>query len=60
MIEAQEMLKAMQIADFPHTQKSKREKIHRDLHKKAYPKTYSKPVSTEDLARIIFGGNPNG
>jgi hypothetical protein len=55
MIEAQEQLKQIQIADWPNMKKSSREKIHRDLHKKAFPTKMKKSISVDDFKRILGG-----
>jgi hypothetical protein len=55
IIEAQQTLIALKICDFPHMKKSDRQKWHRQLHKQAYPATWSprNAMTNEDLARAI-------
>ncbi len=57
MIEAQEMLKQITVAMAPNMKRTQYEKLHRDLHRKAYPKTYDGPaVGAKELARILGAG----
>jgi hypothetical protein len=58
MIEAQEMLKQMSVASYPHMTKDQRGKLHKKLHKDAYPRTHSdKPaIGPQDLAKILNAG----
>ena len=44
IIEAERHLVAIRIASFPYASKEGQEAIHKELHKKAYPELYSKPV----------------
>lgn len=55
MIEAQEQLKLMNALDFPNMKKSQRQKIHKDLHRLAYPSSV-KPknyISIEDVQKML-------
>jgi hypothetical protein len=53
MLEAQETLRAMSMADWPNMKRSAREELHRKIHKAAYPVTYSKPVTVQELAKML-------
>lgn len=55
VIEAQEMMKQVQVSSFPKMKKESQEKLHRALHKQAYPEAYStqKAVSSEDMAKML-------
>lgn len=57
MIEAQDMLLKMQIADYPNMTKSSRQKLHKEMHKKAYPSSFneSKKITNDELMRLING-----
>ena len=52
-IEAQQTLLELRIQDWPFMKKESRNRWHRKLHRKAYPRTHQKPVSVEQLADII-------
>lgn len=58
-IEAQEVLTKMNVSDYPHLNQKSREKIHREIFKKAYPTDSSKPITTDQLASIL-GRSVNG
>lgn len=61
VIEAQELLKQMTIIGTPYMSKENSQKVHRDLHKQAYPKTHEgPPVGPQDLAAILGAGRLNG
>jgi len=56
IIEAQEMLRSMKVADFPNMKPEHRGKIHRDLYKRAYPvkiKESRKSLNIEDIAKVL-------
>ena len=57
VLEAQEGLVQMSMMDWPNLKRPDRSKRHRELHRIAFPKSWqeSKPVSGEDMARIIKG-----
>lgn len=57
VIEAQEMLKQLQIVSYPKTSKEAQQKLHRSLHRQAYPEQYNadKAVSAEQMASILSG-----
>lgn len=57
IIEAQETLIEFQVSSFPHAKQSEKEKIHRAVHKLAYPSIYNKPVvlTAEAMAALING-----
>lgn len=57
-IEAQDMLKQMQIADYPHLKKEDRKKVYNSIHKQAYPVKPSKEgkmLTSEDIANFLNG-----
>lgn len=49
------MLLNLRIADFPHLKKEDRKKLHKEIHKSAFPKTHEegKVLAFEEVARII-------
>ncbi len=55
IIEAQEQLKQLTVADWPNMKKGARDKMHRDLFSKAYPSELKKKnyVSLEDLGKVL-------
>jgi len=55
VIEAQEQLKQMSVADWPNMKKNSREKIHKELFQKAYPKDQSKKnfITPQQLQKIL-------
>jgi hypothetical protein len=53
MLEAQETLCDMTLADWPNMRRASREELHRKTHKAAYPVTYSKPVTVAELAKML-------
>lgn len=57
VIESQETLTAFKSTDWPHLKKRDREKLHRELHKRAYPFEWSNsaPLSIEDAAKRLSG-----
>jgi hypothetical protein len=57
-IEAQEMLIAMKVSDFPHLKKQSRESLGREIHKQAYPASFEKPkaLSGKALEALINRG----
>jgi hypothetical protein len=56
ILEARKALVDFQASGFPHATKSYRSKIHREMHKAAYPKlSESEAVSTEQLAKFLAG-----
>lgn len=57
VIEAQEMLIGIKVADFPHYKKPQREKLSRELHKQAYPREYEnrKSITAKELGALING-----
>jgi len=61
VIEAQAALVQMNIIGTPHMKRSQAEKLHRELHRKAYPTTHDGPlVGPEELARILGAGRIHG
>lgn len=55
-IEAQETLNAMSVTDWPNLQKNDRNKLFKDLRKKAYPiesTRNGKALSNEQIATIL-------
>jgi len=55
VIEAQEQLKQMSIADWPNMKKQQRSKIHKELFKQAYPSEIRKKnyITPEDLGKVL-------
>jgi hypothetical protein len=53
VIEAQETLIACKLQDFSHLKQQERREWHRQLHRKAYPNTWEKPISTQELAQRL-------
>ena len=55
IIEAQEILIQLRIADYPDMKPESRKKTHREFHRMAYPRTHdsSEVMTTEQLARKI-------
>lgn len=55
VIEAQDQLKLLTALDWPNLKKNKRQEVHRDLFRKAYPSSMSRKnyVSVEDLQRMV-------
>lgn len=56
-ISAQEALVSVKTQCYPHVDRKAQEKIHRSLHKQAFPSVYDKPVeiTPEQMARLING-----
>lgn len=57
VIESQEVLTSLKSNDWPHLKKRDREKLHRELHKRAYPFEWSNsaPLSLDDAAKRLAG-----
>jgi hypothetical protein len=55
MIEAQDQLKKLTVADWPNMKKSARDKMHKHLHSQAYPNNLSKKksISMADLQKVL-------
>jgi hypothetical protein len=55
VIEAQEQLKAMTVADWPNMKQSQRTKLHKDLHDQAYPNNLQKKnfISIDELQKVL-------
>lgn len=55
MIEAQEQLKDFTAKDWPNMKKGQREKLHKDLYSKAYPKEMrtKKYITPADLQKVL-------
>lgn len=54
ILQAQEALIQMKIADYPNMKKADRQKLHKELHKKAYPKNGDgKKLTTEELYKRV-------
>ena len=51
VIKAQGALQAMRVSDYPHLKKSDRQKMHKEMHKLAYPVTHrtAKELSPQEL-----------
>lgn len=57
MIEAQETLINLTLADYPNMKDKDRKRLHRDMHKKAYFQREDKAVKVEDLQNIYGMGD---
>lgn len=57
VIESQETMLHFKANDWPYVKESSREKIHRDLHKRAYPFEWDNvaPLSLQDAAQKLSG-----
>ncbi len=56
VIEAQNMLTRMTVADYPHVKKEDRTKIHRKLYKLAHPDLFEseeKAISVSDIGKVL-------
>lgn len=55
MIEAQEQLKAMTIADWPNMKKAQRQKLHKDLFRQAFPRALKQKniIELSDLQKVL-------
>lgn len=55
MIEAQNRLLDLCVADYPHIKNDARRSLHKTFHKLAYPKTYDPvdAVKTDELAERL-------
>jgi len=55
MIEAQEQLKSFNVADWPNMKKQQRQKLHKELHRQAYPNSFSKKnlITAQDLQKML-------
>lgn len=58
VIESQEVLLGMKIADFPHLTKSARSSAHKEFFKQAFPRTFREVriVTWDDVAQLAGGG----
>jgi hypothetical protein len=53
VIEAQEMLRAMNVADYPTLKKESRSRLHKQVYKQAFPDQKKRVVTTEDLKKLL-------
>ena len=53
ILEAQEMLRAMNVADYPYAKKDTRQKLHRQVHKQAFPDAKKRGMTFDDLKSIL-------
>lgn len=66
VLEAQDKMFALTCSAWPNMKERDRIKLHRDLHRKAYPRTYRKVTDPDELAKILGGariipkGNKDG
>lgn len=56
VIEAQDMLRAMKVADFPNMQQSDRQSLHREIYSRAYPAIERKPITLDKLNEVLKRG----
>lgn len=54
--EARAQLMALNAAAYPHAKESYREKLHRSIHRIAYPQEEAPVVSMEQLAHVLASG----
>jgi len=59
IIMARETLAGFAISSYPHMSQENQRKEHRKVFKQAFPASFEKrkPMSLEDLARVIKNGN---
>ena len=59
VVEAQDMLKQMQISDYPHLKKEDRKRVYSSIQKQAYPiieeRAEEKLLTSEDIASFLQG-----
>lgn len=55
-IEAQEMIKEFQIADYPNLKVKDKTRIYKDIHKLAYPDNAEKVMDARTVAGILKRG----
>lgn len=55
VIEAQEQLKLMNALDWPNMKKDQRQKLHRELHRQAYPSNIVKKdyITIDHLQQLV-------
>jgi len=53
VIENQEILKQLNVADYPMMKREARNKLHRHLFKLAFPDQKKKVITMEDLKKIL-------
>lgn len=57
VLEAQERLASFTTHDWPNLKKAQREKLHRSLHRTAYPRTHSgEALNPQQLAQVLGAG----
>jgi hypothetical protein len=61
MIEAQELLMRMRLADYPNMKNEARQEWHREIHRLAYPRSWAEsetlsPEQTAERLRAIING----
>lgn len=58
VIEAQEMLKALQVSDYPYLKKEGRKRLYKSMHNKAYPNenVNAKILTTEQVDKFLGMG----
>ena len=59
VIEAQNMLISMQVADYPNMKRDDRSRLHREIHKKAYPFKNVRKMSGKEASehlRMMLNG----
>jgi hypothetical protein len=53
ILEAQEMLKSMNVTDYPMMKKEARQKLHRQVYKQAFPDQNKRVVTVQDLKKVL-------
>lgn len=56
VLEGQEMLLNMKLADYPRASNESRKKFHRDVSKVAFPKELQKEMDFDDFFKVMGNG----
>lgn len=56
VIEAQEALLTIKVADYPRATKDSRSRFHRELRKEAYPPALQKEMDFDEFFKEMSGG----
>lgn len=55
VLASRSLLNAIRAADFPSMKSGEREKIHKSIHKKAFPNVKQKTIALDDIERLFNG-----
>lgn len=55
VLEAQEMLMGVKVSSYPYLKEADQDKVHRSLHKLAYPDVEKRSITAEEMARLLNG-----